>query len=84
MSEQKTRPIELRIGTVKVLLWRNVHQTDKGEIIRHKFQFQKLYRDKQADEWRVTDSFDREEIPIVRHLAHEAWLKSYESPQQDS
>jgi hypothetical protein len=65
------RPVhEIRLGHVKAVIWAN--QTDSG--VRHNVSVQRLYRD--GDTWATTDSFGRDDLPLlakVADLAH-TWI----------
>jgi len=65
------RPVhEIRLGHVKAVIWAN--QTDTG--VRHNVCVQRLYRD--GDTWATTDSFSRDDLPLlakVADLAH-TWI----------
>jgi len=61
---------ELRIGNVKAAVWRN--ETEGG--IRFNVTFSRSYRD--AEHWRSTDSFGRDDLLVVSKLADQAhtWI----------
>ncbi|MBX9792306.1 MAG: hypothetical protein K2Y37_25685 [Pirellulales bacterium] len=73
MSKQK--PVhEIRLGTIKATIWAN--QTNGG--VRHNVQVARLYRE--DDQWRQSESFGRDDLPLVAKvvdLAH-SWI--YEQP----
>jgi len=61
---------EIRLGPVKAVIWEN--DTDKG--IRHNVSVARLYKD--GDEWATTQSFGRNDLPLlskVADLAH-TWI----------
>lgn len=74
---QKNKPVhEIRLGRVKAAVWAN--ETKSG--IRHNVTVSRLYKD--GDAWKTSDSFSRDDIPLVAKvldLAH-TWL--YEHPQE--
>ena len=60
----KNKPVhEVRLGVVKAAIWAN--ETDVG--IRHNVTFQRLYKD--GDDWKTTESFGRDELPLVAKVA---------------
>ena len=54
---------EVRLGVVKAAIWAN--ETEYG--VRHNVTFQRLYKD--GDDWKTTDSFGRDELPLVAKVA---------------
>lgn len=67
------RPVhEVRIGRVKALVWRN--QTVKGTF--HNVTLARLYKD--GDEWKQTESFGRDDLPLVAKVADQAHTWIYE------
>src|SRR2546425_12773752 len=72
---QKTRPIhEIRLGRVKAAIWAN----ELDGRIRHSVTISRLYKD--GDNWKSSDSFGREELPLackVLDMAH-SWI--YQQP----
>lgn len=71
----KQKPVhEIRLGTIKATIWAN--QTTSG--VRHNVQVARLYREE--DQWRQSESFGRDDLPLVAKvvdLAH-SWI--YEQP----
>jgi hypothetical protein len=72
MSKQTpTKPVhEIRLGAIKAAIWAN--DTQNG--VRHNATFQRLYKD--GDEWRTSDSFGRDDLPLVAKVADMAhtWI----------
>lgn len=70
-NESKNRPVhEVRLGTIKATIWAN--ETQGG--IRHNVNLARLYKD--GDEWKSSDSFGRDDLPLVAKvvdLAH-TWI----------
>jgi hypothetical protein len=66
------RPVhEIRLGLVKAVIWAN--QTDVG--VRHQISVARLYMT-EGDEWATSDSFGRDDLPLlakVADLAH-TWI----------
>lgn len=67
-----SRPVhEIRLGLVKAVVWAN--QTDAG--VRHQVSVARIYRT-EADEWATSDSFGRDDLPLlakVVDMAH-TWI----------
>jgi len=65
---EKNRPAhEIRIGAVKAVIWAN--QTDSG--VFYNVNLSRLYKD--GDDWKSTDSFRRDDLPLVAKLADKAF-----------
>ncbi len=78
-SSEKTRPVhEIRLGRIKGAIWANETQTG----IRHNVTFQRIY--KEADEWRQSDSFGRDDLPLVQKVADLAHTWIYEHGQESA
>jgi len=61
---------EVRLGRVKAAVWEN--STSNG--VRHNVTLQRIYRD--GDQWKTSDSFGRDDLPLVikvSDLAH-SWI----------
>lgn len=61
---------EIRLGRIKVAIWEN--QTESGP--RHNVTVSRLYKD--GEEWKTTDSFGRDDLPLLAKavdLAH-TWI----------
>jgi len=65
---EKNRPAhEIRIGAVKAVIWAN--QTESG--VFYNVNLSRLYKD--GDDWKSTDSFRRDDLPLVAKLADKAF-----------
>ncbi len=67
---------EIRLGRIKAAIWEN--STPNGP--RHNVTFVRIYKD--GDHWKSSDSFGRDDLPLlikVADLAH-SWI--YESAQE--
>lgn len=74
MPKQKQQPVhEIRLGAVKAAIWEN--ETSVG--IRHNVTVSRLY--KEGDEWRNTDSFGRDDLPLVAKVVDQAHSWIFES-----
>lgn len=58
---------EVRLGTVKAAIWANETQSS----IRHNVTFARLEKD--GDEWKTSDSFGRDELPLLAKVADMAY-----------
>ena len=77
MANQK--PVdEIRIGRVKATIWRN--GTD--ERPRHNVTFGRLY--KEADQWKTTQSFGRNDLLVLAKVADQAHSHIFELPQEEA
>ena len=69
MPKQKDKPAhEVRIGAVKAAIWRN----DTSNGFRYNTTFSRLYKDKEDDQWKSTDSFGRDDLLVLAKVADEA------------
>ena len=67
----KQKPIhEIRIGAVKAAIWENTYDN----ITRHNVTLSRLYKD--GDEWKSSDSFGRDDLPLVSKVGDQAhsWI----------
>lgn len=65
---EKNRPAhEIRIGAVKAVIWAN--QTESG--VFYNVNLSRLYKD--GDDWKTSDSFRRDDLPLVAKLADKAF-----------
>ena len=75
-AEEKHRPAaELRRGRVKAVVWRN--QTAEGGV-RYSVNVRRIFKRDGSSVWEETDSFSRDDLPVVGQVVHEAWLWIYE------
>jgi hypothetical protein len=73
------RPVhEIRFGRVKAAIWEN--ETSQG--VRHNVTFQRIYRDE--DSWKTSDSFGRDDLPLVQKVSDLAHTWIYEQSQENS
>lgn len=74
MPKQKQQPVhEIRLGAVKAAIWEN--ETSVG--VRHNVTISRLY--KEGEEWRNTDSFGRDDLPLVAKVVDQAHSWIFES-----
>jgi len=67
----KTKPVhEIRLGAIKAAIWAN--ETQSG--VRHNVTLSRLYKDE--EEWKSSDSFGRDDLPVVAKVADMAhtWI----------
>ena len=69
---------EIRMGAVKAAVWEN--QTEAG--IRHNVSIQRLYKD--GDDWKTTESFGRDDLPLVAKVADQAHTWIFANSQRAS
>ena len=65
---------EIRLGAIKATIWAN--PTDNG--IRHSVTVARLYKD--GDEWKRTDSFGRDDLPLVAKVSDLAHTWIFQQP----
>lgn len=80
MSKQVAKkPVhEIRLGAIKAALWANDTQTG----VRHNVTFQRLYKD--GDEWNTSDSFGRDDLPLLAKVADMAHTWIFENGGKSS
>lgn len=72
MAETTNRPVKVfRLRGCRVSVFENHATSDGRATTYHKVNLQRTYKD--GDEFKTTTSFGRDDLPIVRHLLHEAW-----------
>jgi hypothetical protein len=76
-AEAKVRPVhEIRLGRIKAAVWAN--PTDNG--IRHSVTLSRIYKD--GDTWKRSESFGREDLPLVAKVADLAHTWLYQQAQE--
>ncbi len=60
------------MGRIKAAIWEN--ETETG--MRHNVTFQRIYKD--GDDWRQSDSFGRDDLPLLMKVADIAHSWIYE------
>jgi hypothetical protein len=69
----KNRPVhEVRLGFVKASIWENL----VGENKRYNVTLTRIYKEKDTDQWKSTDSFGRDDLLLVAKTADRAhsWI----------
>ena len=75
----KNKPIhEIRFGAVKAAIWEN--QNEKGT--RYSVSVTRLY--KEGAEWKRTESFGRDDLPLLVKVADEAHTWIFQHPQKEA
>lgn len=64
---------EVRLGRVKAVVWANA--TDGG--VRHNVTVRRLFKRDGSSTWEQSDSFGRDDLPIVAEVVRQAWLFIY-------
>ena len=79
MPKLKERPThEVRIGAIKGAIWRN--ETTGG--VRYNVTFSRLYKDKEDDQWKSTDSFGRDDLLVLSKVADVAHTWIFQQSQE--
>jgi len=74
----KNRPVhEIRLGTIKAAIWAN--ETENG--VRHNVTISRLYKD--GEEWKRSESFGRDELPLVAKVADLAHSWIFQESRND-
>ena len=74
----KNRPVhEIRLGTIKAAIWAN--ETENG--VRHNVTISRLYKD--GEEWKRSESFGRDELPLVAKVADLAHSWIFQESRSD-
>ncbi len=75
----KQQPVhEIRFGAVKAAIWENA--TANGT--RHSVTVSRLYKD--GDDWKRTDSFGRDDLPLLAKVADLTHTWIFEQSGHDS
>lgn len=63
----------IRLGAIKAAIWAN---TTESGATRHNVTFCRLY--KVGDEWKQSDSFGRDDLPVLYAILSQAYLWIFE------
>ncbi len=78
-SESRPKPVhEIRMGRIKAAIWENA--TENG--VRHNTTLSRLYKD--GDSWKRSESFGREDLPLVAKVADLAHTWIYQQSQAEA
>src|SRR5262245_30155494 len=62
----KNKPVhDVRLGLVKAAIWINEHENG----IWYQVNINRSYKDKEGDEWKSTDYFNRDDLLLVAKVA---------------
>ena len=76
MSAQK--PVhDIRMGSIKAAIWAN----DTKNGTRHNVTVARLYKTENG-EWRDSNSFGRDDLPVVKEVIDQAWKWIFAQGQQ--
>ena len=76
--KNKPQPIhEIRLGAVKAAIWENQHAGKAWLNVT----FSRLY--KEGDDWKSTDSFGRDDLPLLMKVADQAHTWIFKHRQSD-
>ena len=71
------KPIhEIRMGRIKAAIWQN--ETDNG--IRYNVTIGRLYKD--GSDWKQTESFGRDDLPVLAKVADQAHTFIFQKQQE--
>ena len=73
MPKPKDKPThEVRIGAIKAAIWKN----DTASGVRYNVTLSRIYKDKEDDQWKSTDSFGRDDLLVLAKVADTAhtWI----------
>ena len=69
---------EVRIGAIKAAIWRN----DTTNGVRYNTTFNRIYKDKEDDQWKSTDSFGRDDLLVLGKVADQAHSWIFQQSQE--
>jgi hypothetical protein len=73
-KSEKARPVfEARLGRVKACVWAN--ETESG--VRHNVTVRRLFKRDGSANWEQSDSFGRDDLPVVMEVVRQAWVWIY-------
>ena len=74
--EVTNRPVhEIRFGRIRAAIWAN--STEAG--VRHNVTISRIYKDDKSGEWRDSNSFGRDDMPLVAKVCDLAHTWIYEN-----
>lgn len=77
-ASQKAKPAhEERLGKVKAVVWAN--ETANG--VRHNVTFKKIFKRDDSKNWEQSESFGRDDLPLLMEVSRRAWLWIYAKGQ---
>jgi hypothetical protein len=79
MPKPKEKPAnEIRIGAIKAAIWKN----DTAGGVRYNVTFSRIYKDKEDDQWKSTDSFGRDDLLVLGKVADGAHTWIHQQAQE--
>ena len=79
MQRPKEKPsTEVRLGAVKAAVWKN--ETAGG--VRYNVTFSRIYKDKEDNQWKSTDSFGRDDLLVLAKVADMAHTWIHQQTQE--
>ena len=76
MTSNKVRPVhEVRMGRIRAAIWEN--ETANGN--RHNVSLSRIYKD--GDTWKDSNSFGRDDLPLVMKVSDMAHSWIFENSQ---
>ena len=78
-NDSAKRPVhEFRMGRIKAAVWAN--STENG--VRHNVTFTRLYKDDESNQWRDSQSFGRDDLPLLAKIVDLAHTWIFEQAQE--
>ena len=72
MAQNSNKPVQtFRLRGLSASIFANHAKSDGRDVTFHKLSLQRVYRD--GDEWKTTQSFGRDDLPIAQLLLKRAW-----------
>jgi hypothetical protein len=69
--EPRAKPVhEIRLGRMKAVLWANVSEAGT----RHDVTLRRIFERDDNSPWEQSDSFGRDDLPLVIEVTRQAWL----------
>ena len=79
MIKTKEKPVnEVRFGAIKAAIWKN----DTTGGVRYNVTFSRIYKDKEDDQWKSTDSFGRDDLLVLGKVADAAHTWIHQQAQE--
>ena len=79
MTKTKEKPVnEVRFGAIKAAIWKN----DTTGGVRYNVTFSRIYKDKDDDQWKSTDSFGRDDLLLLGKVADTAHTWIHQQAQE--
>ncbi len=82
-NKPKDKPVhEVRLGSIKAAIWRN----ESASGTRHNVTFSRIYKDREEDAWKSTDSFGRDDLLMLAKVADHAhtWILEHRTDREST